>query len=402
MSRSLLLELFDVALHAVHGRARTADYLYANRPSGPVHVIAVGKAAPAMMNGAQDVLGAAIQSGLMVTKHGYEDAGLSADARIRCLSAGHPVPDAESFSAGQSLVEFIAALPPDAYVLVLLSGGASSLIEAPVEGMSESDIQRATDFLLADGWDIAAMNRLRKRWSRLKGGGVLALLNGRQVEVLMISDVPGDDPAVIGSGPLWPAEHGDLPPLPDWLRTRLPPILSVPEARAPHHVIASNADACSAVIEAANARGVPAYLGEGRLEGDVLVTASRIAQCLRDAEPGVYVWGGETTVHLPANPGRGGRNQQMALALAVELAGRDDIAVLAAGTDGTDGPGEDAGALVDGATLSRGEADALDARRCLAEADSGTFLAASGDLLNTGPTGSNVMDLVIGYKRAIR
>lgn len=402
MSRSLLLELFDVALHAVHGRARTADYLYANRPSGQVHVIAVGKAAPAMMHGARDVLGEALQSGLMVTKHGYEDPGLSADARIHCLSAGHPVPDAGSFAAGQSLVGFIAALPPDAYVLVLLSGGASSLIEAPVEGMSEADIQRATDFLLADGWDIAAMNRLRKRWSRLKGGGVLALLNGRQVEVLMISDVPGDDPAVIGSGPLWPAEQSDLPPLPDWLQTRLPPIPAVLDARAPHHVIATNADACSAVIEAANARGVPAYLGEGPLEGDVLVAASRIAQSLGDAEPGVYVWGGETTVRLPANPGRGGRNQQMALALAVELAGRDDIAVLAAGTDGTDGPGEDAGALVDGATLSRGEVDALDARRCLAEADSGTFLAASGDLLNTGPTGSNVMDLVIGYKRAIR
>ncbi|MCB1735420.1 MAG: DUF4147 domain-containing protein [Gammaproteobacteria bacterium] len=400
MSRTLLLEVFDAALHAVHGQARTAEYLRANPRIGDVHVIAVGKAATAMMHGARDVLGKSLRSGFVVTKHGYEDSSLLGDARIRCLSSGHPVPDAASFAAGQALIEYIAALPRDAFVLVLLSGGASSLMEAPVEGMTVADIQRATDFLLADGWDIGAMNRLRKRWSRLKGGGVLALLDGREVEVLLISDVPGDDPAVIGSGPLWPMMHAELPPLPDWLVECLPPPQPVSLRPVPHRVIATNGDACKAVINATRAHHLFATNGDGPLEGDVLEAASRIAQSLRDAEPGIYVWGGETTVRLPENPGRGGRNQQMALALAIELDGRDDIIVLAAGTDGTDGPGEDAGALIDGQTVSRGQVHALDARRCLNEADSGTFLAASGDLLYTGPTGSNVMDMVIGFIHA--
>lgn len=399
MSRALLLELYDAALRAVDGRARTAAWLRDHPPATPVHVIAVGKAAAAMLQGAIDVLGEGVQSAFMVTKHGHDDPALAADSRVQCLSAGHPVPDADSFAAGSALIDYIAGLPAAAEVLVLLSGGASSLIEAPVGGMSQRDIARATGFLLANGWEIGDMNRLRKRWSRLKGGGVAELLGGRRVEVLLISDVPGDDPAMIGSGPLWPGVHTvDLPELPEWLAERLPAARGTNAPPPPHHLIATNADACAAALASATARNVVAHPLVGTLDGDVLAAAARIAAHLANAPDGVHVWGGEATVRLPENPGRGGRNQQLALALARRIAGRDDLIVLAAGTDGTDGPGFDAGALVDGGSVARGEVEGLSVDAALQAADAGTFLAASGDLINTGPTGTNVMDMVIAIK----
>jgi glycerate 2-kinase len=164
------------------------------------------------------------------------------------------------------------------------------------------------------------------------------------------------------------------------------------------NVIANLRMAREAAAREAEALGYEARVSHAFLSGDAENVGRRLALELQDAWPGVYVWGGEPSVCLPPQPGRGGRNQHLALAAANVIAGRDDIIFLSAGTDGTDGPGEDAGALVDGGTLGRGERDGFKAEACLRSADSGSLLEASGDLINTGPTGTNVMDLIIGLK----
>ena len=203
----------------------------------------------------------------------------------------------------------------------------------------------------------------------------------------------------IGSGLLLPGPVQPLPKLP--VRFATLPFQTeqvVPVATVDAHIVASNRAARKAVAAAAQAAGLAAYMHESLPAEDAAACGEAIANELLDGQSGVHVWGGETTVTLPENPGQGGRSQQLALAAARVIAGREDILLLAAGTDGADGVTDDAGALVDGGSLSRGEDGGYDAEDCLRRADAAEFLEASGDLVHTGPTGSNVMDLVIGYK----
>jgi hydroxypyruvate reductase len=219
----------------------------------------------------------------------------------------------------------------------------------------------------------------------------------------LLSDVAADNPAVIGSGLLYPGEPEPRQDVrfPDWLQDMLN---SVPEQAGQqgvipeHRVLANLTLACEAAVEHARARGLRATLHDTGLDGDAEATGRELAAKLRSLPTGFHIWGGETTVRLPDEPGRGGRNQHLALAAALLLAGVDDICFLALGTDGSDGPTEDAGALVDGGTIRRGELAGLDAADRLRNADSGSFLQASGDLVSTGPTGTNVRDLVIAWK----
>jgi hydroxypyruvate reductase len=166
----------------------------------------------------------------------------------------------------------------------------------------------------------------------------------------------------------------------------------------PHHIVAGNRQAREAAAGMAASLNLQVHACADLLQGEVETVVADLFAGIDALAPGLHVRGGETTVRLPPNPGRGGRNQQLALAAAIRMAGREDLWLLAAGTDGSDGPTRDAGALVDGGTVARGEAAGLDARDCLARADAGTFLEASGDLITTGPTGTNVMDLVLLYK----
>lgn len=223
---------------------------------------------------------------------------------------------------------------------------------------------------------------------------------------LLISDVPGDDPAFIASGPFYPAPPpGKMPrALPAWIVTMQQQAAATlngpasPQQVVPHHIIASNRHACEAALAAAQQHGWPAQYHAQLLEADAEEVAVTLVKALDDLPAGIHIWGGETTVVLPPQPGRGGRNQHLALTAAREFAGHNDRWLLAAGTDGTDGPTPDAGALVDGATQQRGEREGLSLTQCLSQADAGTFLEASGDLVHTGPTGTNVMDLVLAYK----
>jgi glycerate 2-kinase len=397
--RKLPLALFQAALAAVDGEAAVRDALDPAR--APTHVVALGKAAAAMARGARTALGDGLARALVITRPGHLDADLCADVRVECLESAHPLPGARSLEAGAALLAFIDTTPRDEALLFLISGGTSSLVEVPVPGIDAERLAALNRWLLGAGLDIAAMNRVRSALSAIKGGRLAGRLGGRSARALLISDVPGDHPAVIGSGLLvageprgeWPTVPGDLAWVDELAQAPLRPgDLTPPELE----IVASLGKAMGAVVGAARARDLPVFRHDEFLADEAAATGERLARQLLGAEPGVHVWGGETHVHLPEHPGRGGRNQHLALAAARLLAGHRHIRLLAAGTDGSDGNSEDAGALVDGGTVARGEAQGLDAGECLACADSGRFLAASGDLIHTGPTGTNVMDLVIG------
>jgi hydroxypyruvate reductase len=400
-ARGELVRLFRAALARVEGAAAVRDWLAANPlGEGDWHVVAIGKAAASMALGAEQALGSRLRAGLMITKEGHAEQGLHDPQRWAVRQAEHPVPGAGSLAAGKALLSFIEGLPASGRVLFLLSGGASSLAEVLPRGFDLEDLRRASAWLLGSGLDIADINRVRQRLSLIKGGRLRGYLGRRQACVLAISDVAGDDVRAIGSGPLAEPLPGDLPELPGWLAEwteRAAPQREYASA-VPHHVIAGIDDALQAAADAAARAGFEVHQQGACLYGDTAQTGARLGKQLREATAGVWLWGGETTIHLPENPGRGGRNQHLALAAAMELAGVTGVSLLAAGTDGTDGPTEDAGAIVDGGTLERGLTEGLDAAATLAGADAGRFLEASGDLLSTGPTGTNVTDLVIGLK----
>ncbi|APZ43596.1 glycerate kinase type-2 family protein [Acidihalobacter ferrooxydans] len=400
-ARDLILRLFHAALSRVEGRAAVRDWLTMHPPeAGQWHVVAIGKAAASMALGAEEALGERLAAGLLITKHGYAPVGLHRPQRWTVRLAEHPVPGPGSLAAGADLLTFLAAVPAHGRVLFLLSGGASSLVEVLPDGCGLGELRRATTWLLGSGLEIAAMNRVRQRLSRIKGGRLRSYLGGRQARVLAISDVAGDDIRAIGSGLLAEPLDDPLPDVPEWLAGWISAAAHPAEyaAPVPHQVIAGLDDALTAAAQAAVSAGVEVHVPSERLYGDTAETATRIGEQLRDAAPGVWLWGGETTIRLPQRPGRGGRNQHFALAAAVALDRVPGVCLLAAGTDGTDGPTEDAGAIIDSGTLERGQLAGLDARTALTEADAGRFLEASGDLLTTGPTGTNVMDLVIAIK----
>lgn len=408
--KSQLLECYRAGLERVRGEGVTRRWLDGFPGAAPVRLVAIGKAAEAMLDGAVAALGGRLAAALSITRHGYSGSEHCADVRIECRESGHPLPDAASLAAGARLLSFIAEAPARQQWVFLISGGTSSLVEVPAAGVSLQDLVALNDWLLGSGLDIAAMNRVRASVSRIKGGRLAAHLHGRGVACGLISDVPDDDPASIGSGLLVPPSDGGLGlediALPEALRARLP---AAPPAMAGKgdfagidcRILARLDDALAAVVETARGQGLPVHRHPERLRGEAADTGRRLARELCAGPPGLHVWGGETRVRLPASPGRGGRSQHLALAAAIELAGHSDCLLLAAGTDGSDGPTDAAGALVDAWTVERGEIEGLDAQAALTAADAGSFLEASGDLIVTGPTGTNVMDLVIGWKGAV-
>ncbi len=398
-----MLECYRAAIAAVDGRRCVSAYL-AERPApSGLHVVAVGKAASAMARGAIDAWGSAIVRGLVISKTGHIESALLCDRRFTCIESSHPIPDRRSLQAGRALVAFLDQAPATAGFLLLVSGGASSLVEVLPPGVDLPTLIRINDWLLGSGLDIAQMNAVRQGVSAIKAGRLAARLGERDALGLMISDVRGDDPRVIGSGLLMSGDTGQLRAqhLPDWLMAilrqataALPGAGSSPRLQV--KVIATLDQALAAAAARGVALGYPVRRSPEFQDDDACTVGKRMAQHLRRAPAGLHLWGGETTVRLPDRPGRGGRCQALALCAALELPGQRNWALLAAGTDGTDGPGEDAGALVDGATVARGSGEGVDPRACLAAADAGRLLEAAGDLIQTGPTGTNVMDIMIG------
>jgi hydroxypyruvate reductase len=359
-------DLWWAGVRAVDGHASVTRALKDHAIPRPDRILAVGKAAVPMCRAAVNRFGHDIPA-LAITKTGH--AAPDGTDPFEVIEAAHPVPDASSLHAGARLLAAVEAMGPQDHLLLLVSGGASSLAEVPVAGVSLGDIGALNREILAAGLNIAEMNARRRRVSRIKGGGLLAAFGGASVTVLAISDVAGDALGTIGSGiGAAPATHGFA---------------------FTAHIVASNAIARQAAASAAAARGLAVLTNAETLYHDVGVDAATVGRVLRATPPGVHIWGGEPTVILPPDPGTGGRNQALALEIAREIRGCDRIAVLVAGTDGSDGPTTAAGGLVDGSTWQDAGAGAL------CRADSGSFLRARGTLFTTGPTGTNVMDLII-------
>jgi glycerate 2-kinase len=404
-AKVILLGAVDAALRAVHGRERVRDFLARRTLPAPVWVIAIGKAAVAMSHGAADVLGGGIASALVISKRGLEEVSFPVLPAFTHVTAGHPIPDEGSLAAGQILLQTLESAPRNATFLFLISGGASSLVEVLPPGVTLADLRAVNEWLLASGRDIGAMNDLRKRFSCIKGGRLAQWLQGRPTCNLLISDVPGDDPACIGSGLLTAGRRGDTPSdnVPAWLESllrRLPasnPPDSTWSDSVSTHIVASPGQARKAAVDYVRGRGEVAHGHDDLLVGDYREIAKKMAGYLHAAPRGVHVWSGEPTVRLPPRPGRGGRNQSLALAVAREIYGDSYRAFVSVGTDGNDGGSEDAGAVVDNDSIEYGTQLGLDAEASLARADAGTYLEAIGALIRTGPTGTNVMDLMLGF-----
>ena len=374
--RSLLIELFRAGLARVDGRRCVREALGA--VPGRVWAAAIGKAACAMALGAHDALGERLERLLVVTPAGQVPTQLRGLACAEIHESAHPIPDERSVHAGRRLLEWLDALPGAVWPLFLISGGSSALVEVPEQGVTLEDLARVSRQGLAQGVPIGELNARRARLSRIKGGRLAAGL-ARPGRALFISDVPDDDPATIGSGLLAAPPAGDL------IR---------------REIVASVDRALDGIAEAAAQRRLTVRRAPGRFGGEAARLAVQFTHELALGHAQVRLWGGESTVTLPEQPGRGGRNQHLALAAARLMAGYPELALLAAGTDGADGPGAAAGAIVDADTCGRIALHGLDPDDCLRRADSGTALEAAGALLQTGPTGTNVADIVIGVKLA--
>ncbi len=429
-ARATLETLFEIGLRAVDADAATRRAIVVEGGSvriagqslsgkGQVVVAALGKAASVMAQAACDVLGERIRDGLVVTKDGHARPGLG----LPQLEAGHPVPDARSAEAADRLIELAASCGADDCLLVLLSGGASALGSAPAAGLSADELAEATGLLLESGADIGELNCVRKHLTRVGGGRLGAATHAAQVIVLVVSDVVGDPLDVIGSGPCIgdPTRYADalevlrarglearmpaavLAHLRAGVAGKLPESVSPGDprlARVHHEIVARNADARSAIERSGRARDLEVVaLGEC-LAGEAAPMGRRLAALAAATDaprPLLIVAGGESVVTLGPEHGLGGRNQELALAagLALEEAGEARVTLLAGGTDGTDGPTTAAGGVVDLELMSRARTLGLDARRALARHDANPFLEAAGAALRTGPTGTNVMDLVL-------
>jgi hydroxypyruvate reductase len=400
--RADLLSIYRSALAAVNGRHCVSDWLRQQPDVTYRHVIAIGKAAASMTTGALEVLGKQIDSALIITRQGYCAEELQSDNRVRQVESSHPIPDQRSLAAGQILLDYIKTVGPDEPILFLISGGASALVEVLPPQMSLENLQRTNDWLLSSGLSIDTMNAVRTALSMIKGGRLTAYLGERSATVLLVSDVPDNNPAIIGSGLLC-ASTAEISwaRLPAWLQGLLQQSTQGPwpvhgRTIIPHHIIAHAGMARRAAVQKARSLGYHVIEHERLMTGDVLDAATHLVSIM-DASAGLHIWSGETTVVLPGNPGKGGRCQSLALAIALAMPPTvDDWWFLAAGTDGSDGPGQIAGALLDKNSLARIRAVGLDAPQCLSRADAGTCLQAADDLLTTGPSGTNVMDIMLG------
>jgi hydroxypyruvate reductase len=416
-SQALLESLFRAAVAAAHPSHCLPPQLPEPPASGRLILLAAGKGGGALIEAAEahylQRLARERLDGIAVTRHGYGRP----TKHIPVVEAGHPVPDAAGLAGAERMMALAAGASAEDLVLVLLSGGASANLIAPADGITFEEKQATTRALLRSGANIGEINCVRKHLSRIKGGRLARLAHPAHVITLAISDVPGDDPAVIGSGPTVPdpTTLGDARAIVAKYRLELPPAvtraLTDPKNESPkpgdpifaqldYRILARPADALAAAQARAKAAGYDTVVLGDRLQGEAREVAADHARLARDhAAQGrkiAILSGGELTVTLKGG-GRGGPNQEYALALAYHLNGTKGISALAADTDGTDGgqgrPDDPAGAFIDETTSARAKAAGLDPAAFLADNDSTGFFNRLGDLFVPGPTFTNVTDI---------
>lgn len=410
--RNKVLGVYTKSLRSVRGDVCVANYLQSKEfkrhlnSHEKISVLAIGKAAQSMAQGAYSVLNDKIINGLIVTKQGH----LSAVSKIDCFEyfeSSHPIPSEKSLIAGTMVIDFISDLLADTHLIVLISGGASALVERLNPDVDLDDIVRVNDWLIASGLAIETMNSIRQKLSMIKGGKLASYASHLKVSNLLLSDVLSDEPAYIGSGLFVPAlEFKSEAILPDWLERLIAKCeqikQDVVESTVFTDLVATNSLLLKNIHEnCAVNRNEAVYRFEEPLSGKVEYEAKKIVTHITESENGFYIWGGEPTIDLSSSMdsvAKGGRNQHIAFLIAHKIQGMKNIVVLCIGTDGSDGSTDDAGALVDGETILRGEIEGLNVEEHLSSFNSAEFLHASGDVINTGPTGTNVMDVVIAYK----
>jgi hydroxypyruvate reductase len=410
MDRSLLERLFRQAVARAQPALAVERHL-PKPPKGRTVVIGAGKASAQMAKAFEAAWPGHI-SGLVVTRYGYAEKC----QRIEIVEAAHPVPDEAGALATQRLLELVSGLSEDDLVVALISGGGSSLLPAPAPGLDLEDEQSINRALLASGAPIGVMNLIRNQFSTIKGGRLAAAAAPARVATLVVSDVPGDDPALVASGPTLPLSGGraearrlaalyrlDLPEAARRLlesEDNLPPEPSDPGFSGNSvATIASAALSLEAAADMARQAGIQAAILSDSIEGEARDVAQVHAALGREiatrdrpfTKPVLLLSGGETTVTLRGK-GRGGRNGEFMLSLAIALDGVDGISALAGDTDGIDGSEDNAGAFVDGTTARRMRQAGIDPQAALANNDAYTAFEAIGDLFVTGPTGTNVND----------
>jgi len=382
-------------------------------------VVGLGKAGAPMAAAVEEILGARIARGVVVTKYGH----VQPTRVIRIHEAGHPVPDDAGMAGARAVLDHVKGLDAGDLVLVLISGGGSALTPAPVDGVTLAEKQSLTKALLACGADIREMNTLRKHISRLKGGQLARAAAPARVFTLILSDIVGDPLDAIASGPTVPdpTTYADAlaildkyrirEEIPSSIRTHLEAgatgkVSETPKPEDPLFgrvksvMVASNIQALEAARAEAERLGFRAIILSSFIEGETREIARMHAALALEVRasghparpPVCLITGGETTVTLRGT-GKGGRNQEFALASALDIAGLPDVVVFSAGTDGTDGPTDAAGALADGDTVKRALGLGLTPRAALDGNDAYPFFERLGDLVITGPTRTNVMDV---------
>lgn len=411
MDRALLDDMFRQAVAAAQPSLAVKLNL-PEKPLGRTIVIGAGKASAQMAKAFEEAWDGPL-SGLVVTRYGYGETC----RQIEIVEAAHPVPDEAGFLAARRIMESVSGLGHNDLVVALISGGGSALLPAPAPGLTFDDEQAINRELLASGAPISVMNLIRNQFSTIKGGRLAARCAPARVATLVVSDVPGDDPAVVASGPTIPLSGNrelarkyahlyrlNLPPHAKTLLEggdNLAPSPSDP-AFAGHSVrtIASAALSLEAAAKLARHHAIEAAILSDSIEGEARDVAQVHAAMAREIaarnrpfkKPVVLLSGGETTVTLRGPGGKGGRNGEFLLALAIAIDGVEGISAIAADTDGIDGSEDNAGAFADGGTATRLRRAGIDPLAALAGNDAWGAFAAIGDLLVTGPTGTNVND----------
>ncbi|MDR7574434.1 MAG: glycerate kinase, partial [Armatimonadota bacterium] len=409
------------AVRIRRGRLSIGDRVYDLRRIRRVYVVGGGKADAPMAAALEEILGDRITAGLISVKYGHA----LPLRRVEVVEAGHPLPDEAGLRAAERILELVRGAARDDLVICLISGGGSALLPLPEAGLDLAQKVRLTDLLLRSGATIEEINAVRKHLSRIKGGRLAEVAAPAQVAVLILSDVLGNPPDAIASGPAAPdptTYAQALEVLRKYgLEEKVPPeALEVlrrgargerPETPKPGHpvfrrvhtvIVGSNEHAARAAAAAARRRGYRPLLLTTFLEGEAREAARVFAAVARSVQeqgvplrpPACLLAGGETTVTV-RGPGRGGRCQEFALAAAHAIRGRPRLLIGAFGTDGTDGPTDAAGAMADGTTVERARRVGLDPAAALAANDAYPFFSALGDLIVTGPTRTNVNDLYV-------